>query len=87
MSLNTATRTVTVEVLLNEGEAAGLDAIRGGLGRSPFFRSLYHAAAKAASSVRSHGMAPPPGRESRGCPGPGRLAGRARGVSNGRRNL
>jgi hypothetical protein len=87
MSLNPATRTVTVEVLLNEGEVAGLDAIRGGLGRSPFLRSLYHAAAQAASTVRTHGTTPPRGRESRGCPGPGRLAGRARGVSNGRRHL
>jgi hypothetical protein len=88
MSLNPAPRTVTVEVLLNEGEAAGLDAIRGGLGRSPFLRSLYHAAAKAASAVRSHGMAPPPGRESRHCPGLGRPACRARGAKGGaRRNL
>ncbi len=87
MSLNPNTRTVTVEVLLNEGEAAGLDAIRGGLGRSPFLRNLFHAAAKAASAPRTHGTAQTYGRESRGCPGPGRPAGRARGVSNGRRHL
>lgn len=87
MSLNPATRTVPVEVLLNEGETADLDALRGGLGRSPFFRSLLYAAAKAATTVRSHGTAQPHGRESRGCPGPGRQAGRARGVSNGRRHL
>lgn len=87
MSLNPNTRTVTVEVLLNEGEAAGLDAIRGGLGRSPFLRSLYHAAAKAASSVRTHGTAGVRHPESRHCPGPGRQAGRARGVSTSRRHL
>lgn len=87
MSLNPATRTVPVEVLLNEGETANLDALRGGLGRSPFFRSLLYAAAQAATAVRTHGTTPPRGRESRGCPGPGRMAGRTRGVSNGRRHL
>jgi hypothetical protein len=32
-------------------------------------------------------MAPPANRESRACPGRGRIAGRSRGVSNGRRHL
>jgi hypothetical protein len=88
MSLNPATRTTTVEVLMNECEVAGLDAIRGSLGRSPFLRSLVDAAARAASTVRTHGTAQPAHKESRQCPGRGRQACRARGAMGGaRRNL
>jgi hypothetical protein len=83
MSLNPATRIETVEVLMNPEELASLDGLRKlfGLGRSPFLRALSNVAA------HSHGMAPPATRESRACPGRGRMAGRSRGVSNGRRHL
>lgn len=84
MSLNTATRIETVEVKLNLEELASLDGLRKlfGLGRSPFLRALSNVAA------HSHGMAPPPGRESRHCPGLGRPACRGRGAKGGaRRNL
>lgn len=88
MSLNPATRTVPVEVLLNDGETADLDSLRGGLGRSPFFRNLLYAAKAAASAARMHGTTLPRARESRGCPGLGRQACRVRGASgNVRRNL
>lgn len=83
MSLNPATRIETVEVKLNPEELASLDGLRKlfGLGRSPFLRALSNVAA------HTHGMAPPRSRESRGCPGPGRLASRSRGMSTGRRHL
>ena len=83
MSLNPATRIETVEVKMNPEELASLDGLRKlfGLGRSPFLRALSNVAA------HTHGMAPPPGRESLRCPGPGRAASRARGVTNGRRHL
>ena len=84
MSLNPATRTETVEVLFNPDELAGLDTIRKlfGIGRSTFLRGLSN------SVVQSHGTNRPPKGESRGCPGAGRPASRAR-ASNGsvRRNL
>jgi hypothetical protein len=79
--MNHAARIATVEVKLNDDEMSLLDQIRGGLGRSPFFRDLMHKAA------RTHAMPRERPKEARGCPGPGRLAGRARGVSNGRRHL
>lgn len=86
--MNHAARTTTVEVLMNENEVAGLDAIRGSLGRSPFLRSLVDAAAKATATIRTHGTAQPPCRESRQCPGLGRAASRAgRAKGNVRRNL
>ncbi|WP_323141307.1 hypothetical protein [Massilia phyllosphaerae] len=86
--MNHAARTTTVEVLMNETEVAGLDAIRGSLGRSPFLRSLVDAAAKATSTVRTHGTGQPACRESRQCPGLGRQACRPRGAKGGaRRNL
>jgi len=79
--MNHAARIGTVEVKLNDAEISLLDQIRGGVGRSPFLRDLMHKAA------RTHAMPPAKPKESRGCPGPGRLAGRARGVTNGRRHL
>ena len=84
MSLNPATRVETVEVLMNPEELASLDGLRKlfGLGRSPFLRALSNVAA------HSHGMAPPPVKEPRACPGVGRPACRARNVKGGvRRNL
>lgn len=69
--MNTA-RHITVEVLINEAELSLLDQIRGGLGRSPFFRHLMHGAAS------SHGKPPSPPKESRGCRGMGKPASRAR---------
>lgn len=82
MSLNPATRTEKVEVLFNPDELAGLDAIRKlfGIGRSTLLRGISN------SVVDAHRTAPPPGRESGGCPGPGRLAGRSRGAK-GAKNL
>lgn len=77
MSLNPATRTAVVEVLFNPGELSVLDKIRNGMARSTFLRSLSNNAA------HGHGMAPPKGRESRGCRGVGRPANRA----SVRRNL
>ena len=83
MSLNPATRTETVEVLFNPDELAGLDMIRKlfGIGRSTLLRGLTN------SVVQAHGTNPSRKGESRTCPGPGRAAGRARGVCNGRRHL
>ena len=68
--MNPNTRTECVEVLFNQAELRGLDAIRGALGRSPFIRSLCHAAG------RTHGKPPAPPKESRGCRGVGRAASR-----------
>lgn len=59
--MNKNTRTACIEVLLNESELMHLDEARGGLGRSPYFRTLLHLVA------RPHGMPPAPCRESRGC--------------------
>ena len=75
MSLNPATRIETVEVKMNPEELASLDGLRKlfGLGRSPFLRALSNV------SAHTHGMAPPPARESRGCRGVGRPASRAGG--------
>jgi len=79
--MNHAARIGTVEVKLNDAEISLLDQIRGGLGRSPFLRDLMHKAA--------HAHAMPQGRlkESRKCPGPGRMASRACGARNGRSHL
>jgi hypothetical protein len=68
--MNKNTRTACIEVLLNESELSRLDEVRGGLGRSPYFRNLLHLAA------RLNGMRPRAGKESRVCPG-GRVASRA----------
>jgi hypothetical protein len=38
-------------------------------------------------AARTNGKPPAAQKESRHCPGPGRVANRARGVSNGRRHL
>lgn len=67
----TTARHHTVEVLINDAELSLLDQIRGGLGRSPFFRNLMHGAAQ------SHGKPPYPPKESRACRGVGRPASRA----------
>lgn len=79
--MNTQTRTVCVEVLLNPTEVTCLDRLRGGLGRSPFFRHLIHAAA------RVDGKAPPSRKESRGCRGPGRPASRGGACMSQRRQV
>lgn len=72
--MNPNARTECVEVLFNPAELSGLDAIRGALGRSPFIRSLCHAAG------RTHGKPPAGPKESRGCRGmrPASRAGMAR---------
>lgn len=71
--LNPNARTACIEVLLNESELSRLDRIRGGLGRSPYFRDLLHRA------TRTNGMGPPAVRESRHCQGAGRPASRGSG--------
>jgi hypothetical protein len=83
MSLNPNTRTECLETLLNPAEMNGFTALSKllGLSKSALNRSLIN------SAVRTHGTAPARGRESRGCPGPGRPSGRERGISNGRRHL
>lgn len=83
MSLNPNTRTECVEVLFNPAELSGLDKIcqAFGMARSTFLRGLSN------NAVRTHGTAPVVGKESRHCPGPGRPAVRARGISSARRHL
>jgi len=83
MSLNPKTRTETVEVLFNPGELSGLDSIcqAFGIARSTFLRGLSN------NAVLTHGTPQARGPESRRCPGPGRAAGRARGVTTSRRHL
>lgn len=79
--MNPKTRTVCIEVLLNPSEVTRLDDLRGGLGRSPYFRHLIHAVA------RTDGKAPPHRKESRGCRGPGRPASRGGAVMSQRRQV
>lgn len=83
MSLNPATRIETVEVKLSPDELASLDGLRKlfGLGRSPFLRALSNVAA------HTHGMAPQPAKESRGCPGRGRVSGKPGVTAHARRRL
>lgn len=83
MSLNPNARTETVEVLLSPTELSGLDLVckAFGMARSTFLRGLSN------NAVRTHGTATPHGKESRHCPGRGRPAGRARGVTTSRRHL
>ena len=83
MSLNPKTRTQTVEVLFNPSELSGLDSIcqSFGIARSTFLRGLSN------NAVRTHGTSQAHQQESRRCPGPGRAAGRARGVTTSRRHL
>lgn len=83
MSLNPNTRTECLETLLNPAEMTGFTQLSKllGLSKSALNRSLIN------SAVRTHGTAQPRALESRGCPGPGRAAGRARGVTTGRRHL
>ena len=79
--MNEKARIATVEVLLNPEEVSRLDMLRGGLGRSPYFRSLMHAAA------RTHGMPPAAPKESRHCRGVGRVASRASTSMSQRRQV
>lgn len=84
MSLNPNVRTEVLETLLNPKEMGSFTALSKllGLSKSALNRSLIN------SAVSTHGMAPPSGRESRGCRGPGRPASRAGGAKgNVRRNL
>lgn len=77
----TTARHHTVEVLINDAELSMLDQIRGGLGRSPFFRNLMHAA------VSTHGKRPPAPKEPRSCRGMGRPASRAASVHMSQRRM
>lgn len=83
MSLNPDVRTEVLETLLNPKEMGGFTNLCKllGLSKSALNRSLIN------SAVQTHGMAPPPGKESRGCRGAGRLANRASGPKGARRNL
>lgn len=84
MSLNPNVRTEVLETLLNPKEMGGFSTLCKllGVSKSAYNRSLINTA------VQTHGMAPPPVRESRGCRGVGRPASRAcagRGATNMRR--
>lgn len=83
MSLNPETRTECLETLLNPAEMSGFTQLSKllGLSKSALNRSLIN------SAVRTHGTGASYIRESRGCPGPGRPAGRARSVNTTRRHL
>jgi len=83
MSLNPETRTECLETLLNPAEMNGFTQLSKllGLSKSALNRSLIN------SAVRTHGTGQSHAMESRGCPGPGRSACRARGVVRSRRNL
>lgn len=83
MSLNPNVRTEVLETLLNPTEMGSFTNLCKllGLSKSALNRSLIN------SAVQTHGMAKPAGKESRGCPGPGRQACRARGAKGGARRL
>jgi hypothetical protein len=81
MSLNPNVRNACIEVLLNKQEEIRLDKLRGGLGRSPYFRALLDGA------DRAHGMPPAPPRESRGCRGQGKQASRGAPAMSMRRRF
>jgi hypothetical protein len=70
--MNKNTRTLCLETLLNESEHSKFAALAQLLGipMSTLNRSWIN------REVQRHGMAPPPGRESRGCRGAGRPASR-----------
>lgn len=78
--MNHEARTETVEVLFNPAELSGLNALCKALGvaKSTFLRSLGN------TQVRTHGMPASDKKESRHCPGAGRVASRA-GVRAGMR--
>ena len=61
---------ISIEVLLNKKGVTRLDKLRGGLGRSPYFRALLDGA------DRANGMPPAAPKESRGCRGKGKQASR-----------
>lgn len=83
MSFNPNARTVPVEVLLNDEEKSQAKAFCKtlGLGLSAWYRSLGNEA------IRRHGTGPAVSKESRHCPGRGRMASRAGSVNNVRRHL
>ena len=72
-----------VEVLVSDKEkrTAKEVAKAAGLGLSAWYRSLGNEA------IRRHGTGPVPAKESRHCPGRGRPASRASGVTSARRHL
>lgn len=82
-ALDDNTRINRVEVLVSDKEKRSAKEVAraAGLGLSAWYRSLGNEA------IRRHGTGPAPGKESRHCPGPGRPAVRARGVSTARRHL
>lgn len=82
--MNHETRTETVEVLLNPAELDGLTALCKSLGnvaKSTFLRGLIN------NQVRTHGMPASGQKESRRCPGAGRVACRAGARAGMRRHL
>jgi hypothetical protein len=60
-TFNPAARTETIEVKLNDEEVGLLNLLRGGLGKSPFFRNLLH------REANSNGKPPSSPKESRQC--------------------
>ena len=82
MSLNPDVRTEVLETLLNPKEMGNFTALSKllGISKSALNRCLIN------NAVQTHGIAPPPLKESRGCRGVGRPASRA-GGSKGAKNL
>jgi hypothetical protein len=81
--MNHEARTETVEVLFNPAELTGLTNLCKALGvaKSTFLRSLSN------TQVRTHGMPASSQKESRRCPGAGRVACRAGARAGMRRHL
>lgn len=81
--MNPNARTKCKEVLLNEAEEVTLDLIcrLTGMAASPLFRHLLN------KEAREHLTGKPPVRESRPCPGIGRVASRATRPANMRRQV
>lgn len=82
--MNHKARTETLEVLLNPAELVGLNTLCASLGniaKSTFVRGLIN------SQVRTHGKPASRAKESRKCPGLGRIACRAGAPGGMRRHL
>lgn len=79
-TLNPAARINTIEVKLNDEEVSLLELLRGGLGKSPFFRNLMH------REAQSNGRPPATPKEARQCRAI-RPASRATSAHMGQRRL
>lgn len=83
MIYNPEARDDTIEICVNSKEKSDAKTFCKmlGIGVSTWYRNLGNA------EMQRHGMPSAAPKESRGCPGRGRLASRPRGVTNGRRHL